>query len=164
MKIIAIIISVQLLYYPSFSQAGNYIDSQFRQIAFPPNCVQIFNASSSTDSKKFDVSYERILQLKSKALPYLIAKLSDTTDTKIFSEVLNKSLKQGDLALLLINEIYFFPFAFVTNAQWCICCTCSDFPIGFFDYFDAHRQETYERCKLYFQSKRKLRKQNKARL
>ena len=159
MKRLTIIFFIQVLSCQIFGQElDNYLDRMFLGITHPPNCVSYFNNSAINIEKTKDSSYFNITQNRRSAMPYLISKLLDTTDTKIFSHLLKKDLKRCDLALLLINDVELIPFSKITRIQWCICCDCINFPVDFFTYFDKNRLQFYENYKSYFYSKKQNRK------
>lgn len=134
-------------------QINKYLDIQFMQITNPPHCVKVYQDTLIIEITKIDSAYNKILRFKNKAIPYLISKLPDTTRTNIYSQLFKKNLKQGDLALILINDIEWIPFSSITKIQWCICCDCFNFPVDFFEYLDKHRTKFYLVYKRYFYSK-----------
>jgi hypothetical protein len=101
-----------------------------------------------------DSSYNNILKLGTEAIPFLMAKMADTTTTNIVNPCDEKQqIRYGDLAWFLITDIEKIPLFTVTKTQFCVWGVCDHFPLGFFVSLNLYRSKYSHNYQKYFYSK-----------
>ena len=75
----------------------------------------------------------RIIAKKEKAIPFLINKLSDTTETNISHHCKTTKLNVGEVAYFALQQIAFFPAFVITHIQFDVIYGNGCW--SFFDYF-----------------------------
>jgi len=106
-----------------FSQAKEIVDKNITLIKSipefpcpPPNSNQLKKMQKEFWRK--NPEYLKILSLDTLAIPYLIDKISDTTETNIEINCASFKVKIGDVAFKLLNEIILIPMHMVSGMQW----------------------------------------------
>ena len=109
-----------------------------------------------------DTAFNYFLKQKTKVLQFLIEKIADTTLTSIERKSTDGFYKKGDLAIILLSNIEFIPYASITGGQWCICCETGNIPVDFFSYVDKNRLNFQSKYKNYCleQERKKSSKRN----
>lgn len=95
--------------------------------------------------------YWRIIFIGDKAIPFLIDKLTDTTQTKIKFHCKRTRLNVGEIAQFALTQIATFPYFLITKIQfdYFYCDETGQFCSSFDDYFFINTN------KLRYQSKLK---------
>ena len=87
--------------------------------------------------------YWRIVSKGEKAIPFLIDKLSDTTQTNISHNCKATKLNVGEVAYFALQQIAFFPAFVITNIQFDVIYGNGCW--SFFDYFfDNNNKNHYQ--------------------
>ena len=148
--------SVLLLTMISLKLYSQEIDVKFNQIkSIPCNYYPKAFPKESVSSIKIDTSFKYIIDLDTTAVAWLIEKINDTTLTSINKPGEKSLLKQGDLAIILIDHIILIPWSKITQEQFDICCLCGALPNGFLSYLDKHRSDFQLKYRKYYYFERK---------
>jgi hypothetical protein len=109
-----------------------------------------------------DTAFNYFLKQKTTCLQFLIENISDTTFTSIERKSANGFYRKGDLAVILLSNIEFIPYAAITGNQWCICCETGFIPVDFFSYLNKNRLDFQSKYKNYCleQERKKSSKRN----
>jgi hypothetical protein len=101
--------------------------------------------------RKKNKYYHELLKLDTLAIPYLIDRISDTTEMSIRIPCSAHFLKLGDVAFAVLNDIITIPWHAVTNGQW-DAYTCDTLPDDGWDYLYNHRRQFQRQLRSFFQS------------
>jgi hypothetical protein len=101
--------------------------------------------------RRTNPEYQEILALDTAAIPYLVNKISDTTETIIRVPCATRYLKAGDVAFALLNDIILIPWHAVTGSQW-DSYSCDPLPDGGWAYLDHNRLQFQAQLKAFFAS------------
>jgi len=96
-----------------------------------------------------DAAFNYFVKEKRKVLQFLIEKITDTTFTSIKRKSTNGFFKKGDLAIIVLSNIEFIPYASITGEQWCICCETGYIPVNFLSYVDDNRLDFQSKYRYY---------------
>ncbi len=123
LKRLSLVLFVMLFYLPGFCQVKEIIDRDLPRInelpEFPcPVKSPKQNKKLIREFKRSNLEYMEILKLDTLAIPYLIDKISDTTETAIEMGFVPRKLKIGDVAFDLLHEIIVIPMGTVAGLQW----------------------------------------------
>ena len=101
--------------------------------------------------RKKNPEFNEILLLDTLAIPYLIDKISDTTETTIQITCITYKLKNGDVAFELLKEIIFIPMYAVSHQQWDLLYGC-DSLCDYMYYLSHDRLKFQTELKTFFES------------
>ena len=146
----------------AFSQSTIEIDSLLNRIA---------EIESSKDIIKTDQAL-KIISYGKKSLPILSGYFADTTQTKLYSECNNRTLKRGEIAIIMADAIQRMPYLRITGIQYCDIIYCQDNPNwieyylyainrGGLDNFQRNFNEWLAYTELSDKEKRKVDRQKK---
>jgi hypothetical protein len=109
-----------------------------------------------------DTAFNYFIIQKTRVLQFLIDQIPDTSLTTIERKSTNGFYKKGDLAIVLLSNIEFIPYALITHSDWCFCCETGYIPVGFFSYLDRNRLDFQLKYKNYCleQERKRSSKQN----
>ncbi len=108
----------------SKAQPKMVVETAFAQIKTIPS-----HYAKGQQKMPLDEAYQKIVTLGPSAIPFLVDKLTDTTRVDINNTCKQTSLRKGDLAFFLINDIEHIPYYTVTKTQWCVFNFCSVLPV-----------------------------------
>lgn len=97
-----------------------------------------------------DTAFNYFLKQKKNVASFLIEKIADTTCTNVERKSTAGFYKNGDLAIILLSNLTFIPYASITGVQWCICCEAGFLPIDFLSYVDRNRLDFQLKYKAYY--------------
>ncbi|MDP9046654.1 MAG: hypothetical protein M3N14_00870 [Bacteroidota bacterium] len=143
----------------TFTQMGcvdlnNTIDKDLREINDVP--YNEFHSKELKIKEEFgrrNPAYMRILAFDTLAIPYLIQKITDTAETHIHVPCSIHSLKIGDVAFALLNDIIPIPFQSVTGSEW-DSYSCDSLPDGAWDYLHNNRLKFQSELTRFFASRK----------
>lgn len=126
LKRLSLFLLVMLFYLPGFCQVKEIIDRDIKLVSHVPEFCNIKSKSQLKhlwkEFRKDNPQYFEIVSLDTAAIPYLIDKISDTTETSVSVRCGNDlpfNLKTGDIAFQLFKNIVgFLPMYAVTGIQW----------------------------------------------
>ena len=151
-KSILVTIVSLFIFNTSYCQLKEIIDKDISLITYLP--YDKFPFPNKRKNKRYmrkNHEYHEILALDTLALPYLLDKISDTTQTSIRIPCAVHELKIGDVAFALLNDIVFIPFHLVTGSQW-DSYGCDSLPDGGWDYLYQDREKFQKELKIFFAS------------
>ena len=96
-------------------------------------------------------AYHEILTLDTLAIPYLVNMVSDSTEANIRVPCSAYSLKVGDVAFALLNDIIVIPWHTVTGGEW-DSYSCDALPDGGWEYLRYDRVKFQSQLRLFFAS------------
>jgi hypothetical protein len=103
--------------------------------------------------RKKNHEYHEILSLDTLAIPYLLERIGDTTETSIRIPCSTHNLKIGDVAFALLSDIIPIPMGLVTHSQWDVIA-CDTFMLGTWDYLHDSRKRFQIELIEFFKSKK----------
>lgn len=84
---------------------------------------------------------------------YLSDLIIDSTEANIVNSCTGKKFKVGDIATILIIDIEeYFPYAHITESQWCLWNAETILPVGFYDYLEDNREDFQRLYREYLHS------------
>jgi hypothetical protein len=101
--------------------------------------------------KKENPAYHEVLALDTLAIPYLVNMISDSTEANIRVPCAARSLKVGDVAFAVLNDIIVIPWHTVTGEQW-DSYSCDALPDGGWGYLHYERVKFQSQLRLFFAS------------
>lgn len=101
--------------------------------------------------RKENNAYHEILELDSLAIPYLIDKISDSTEANLRVPCAAYNLKVGDVAFALLNDIIVIPWHSVTGEDWS-SYSCDALPDGGWGYLHHNRIQFQNQLRMFFAS------------
>ena len=119
---------------------GQYLSKDWKQ-----------DERENKEYRKKNKYYHELLKLDTLAIPYLIDRISDTTEMNIRIPCSAHYLKLGDVAFAVLNDIITVPWHAVTNGQW-DAYTCDTLPDDGWDYLYNHRRQFQRQLRTFFQS------------
>jgi hypothetical protein len=138
-------------------QVREIVDNAVDSIQYVPyGNFLVEDAKSKRKNKVFRVknaNYHRVLLLDTTAIPYLIEKIGDTTNTNIHVPCSPYALKRGDVAFALLNDIIWIPWSAVTGSQW-DSFSCDALPDGAWDYLRNQRLRFQKELHDFFGSRK----------
>lgn len=96
-------------------------------------------------------AYHEVLELDSLAIPYLIEKISDSTEANLRVPCAAYNLKVGDVAFALLNDIIVIPWHSVTGEDWS-SYSCDALPDGGWGYLHHNRLQFQNQLRMFFAS------------
>ena len=138
-------------------QIKETIDRDIAVIKYVPggyDCGSQMKKIQKLDRKyrKRNHEYHEILSLDTLAIPYLIDKISDTTETPVRINCVAYNLKTGDVAFALLKDIIIIiPMYAVSRIQWdLIGC---DSLCEYMDYLHNNRIKFQNELRTFFNSR-----------
>lgn len=140
-----------------FAQVKEIVDRDVMKIKFLPY-GQFGSRTYKADERisaryrKENPAYHELLALDTLAIPYLIDKISDSTEANIRVPCAAYNLKVGDVAFAVLNDIIVIPWHSVTGEDW-DSYSCDALPDGGWGYLHHDRVKFQAQLKLFFASK-----------
>jgi len=134
---------------PASCQIKETIDKDIVLIKYVPYGKD--NGKQNRKFKKQNHEYREILAIDTLAIPYLIDKISDTTQTDISIPCSIHKLKIGDVAFALLNDIVIIPWhaAFGIDGD---AYGCDSLPLGGWEDVYNNRIKFQKDLKIFFSS------------
>lgn len=154
-----LIIVLLIFSIPAFCQLKDIIDRDIVRLKYvPDDPISITKnwkkiRQENEEYRKKNREYHEILSLDTLAIPYLVDRISDTTETSIRIPCSAHNLRIGDVAFALLNDIIPIPMHLVTGSQWDVI-DCDTFPLGTWDYLHDSRLRFQKELKVFFSSQR----------
>lgn len=158
-KQLSLILLLLTFSFPAFCQVKEIIDRDIVLIKYVPddpisttkNWKKI--RQKNNEYRKKNHEYHEILSLDTLAIPYLLDRIGDTTETSIRIPCSTHSLKIGDVAFALLSDIIPIPMHLVTGSQWDVI-DCDTFMLGTWDYLHTSRKRFQNELIEFFKSKK----------
>jgi len=141
----------------AFGQVKEIIDTNIMRIRFVPygrfgSMNWKKDEKTNARYRKENLAYHTILALDTLAIPYLIDRISDSTEANLRVPCSPHNLKVGDVAFALLNDIIIIPWHTVTGEDW-EYYTCDSLPDGGWVYLHDDRVKFQNQLRLFFASK-----------
>ncbi len=159
LKHLSLLLFAMLFYLNGFSQVKEIIDRDIKLIKYVPDDPISITKNwkkvrrKNNEYRKKNHEYHEILSLDTLAIPYLLDKIGDTTETSIRIPCSTHNLKIGDVTFVLLSDIIPIPMHLVTGSQWDVI-DCDTFMLGTWDYLHDSRKRFQNELFEFFKSKK----------
>ena len=158
LKKLLLLLLVLIFFRPAWGQVKEIIDRDIALIKYLPYGqfgAKDWKQDERTNARyrKENPAYREVLALDTLAIPYLVDRISDTTEANLRVPCAAYNLKVGDIAFALLNDIVLIPWHTVTALDW-DSYSCDSLPDGGWGYLHHERGRFQQQLRAFFKSRK----------